>query len=230
LFFDINNVLHLKMSLRKKQLYNIDNETLVTIANAITNVGYVIIENALPYDLIDELFQRITSLNTSDFQNAKVGQGIETRLIEEIRNDITCWLDYDNSIDKKYLSYMNSLQSKLNSQLFLGLFEFECHYSIYRIGSFYKKHSDVLGNSNSKNYQFNKTRILSSILYLNKHWDEYSGGELILYDKHNESELKTIYPKFGSLILFLSEDFPHEVKPTQQIRYSIAGWFRANST
>jgi SM-20-related protein len=32
------------------------------------------------------------------------------------------------------------------------------------------------------------------------------------------------------LVVFLSEEFPHEVLPTATDRYSIAGWFRVNTS
>jgi len=32
------------------------------------------------------------------------------------------------------------------------------------------------------------------------------------------------------LVIFLSEEFPHEVLPANTHRYSIAGWFRVNNS
>ena len=37
-------------------------------------------------------------------------------------------------------------------------------------------------------------------------------------------------PSFGSVAIFLSEEFPHEVLPATRDRYSIAGWFRVNTS
>jgi SM-20-related protein len=37
-------------------------------------------------------------------------------------------------------------------------------------------------------------------------------------------------PKNGTLVLFLSEEFPHEVLVAKKTRYSIAGWFRINNS
>lgn len=37
-------------------------------------------------------------------------------------------------------------------------------------------------------------------------------------------------PRAGTLVVFLSEDMPHEVLETQRERYSIAGWFRVNGS
>jgi len=211
------------MSCKLQQFNNIN---FKKIAEAINKTGYIVIENALPEELFNELYLRITSLNTNELHDAKVGQGSASKKLMEIRNDKTCWLDYEQKTDQKYLFFMDTLRKQLNKHLFLGLFEYECHYAVYEVGSYYKKHSDVLGNVSGS--RLNKNRILSSVLYLNKNWGNLSGGELVLYDKDGSSVLKTIYPDNGCLVLFLSEEFPHEVKSAKQIRYSIAGWFRVN--
>ena len=39
-----------------------------------------------------------------------------------------------------------------------------------------------------------------------------------------------VAPAVGTLAVFLSEDFEHEVLPARRDRYSIAGWFRVNSS
>ena len=33
-----------------------------------------------------------------------------------------------------------------------------------------------------------------------------------------------------TVVMFLSEEIPHEVKPAQRDRYSVTGWFRLNSS
>ncbi len=61
--------------------------------------------------------------------------------------------------------------------------------------------------------------------YLNEGWSEEDGGELIIYAKNGDFLTKVI-PKSNTLVIFLSDTFPHEVKPSRKKRYSIAGWFR----
>jgi SM-20-related protein len=39
-----------------------------------------------------------------------------------------------------------------------------------------------------------------------------------------------ITPLMGSLVVFLSDRFPHEVTAASRLRYSIAGWFRVNAS
>ena len=67
------------------------------------------------------------------------------------------------------------------------------------------------------------------VLYLNSDWQSGDGGELVICP---DSGLEGIHflPSGGSLAVFFSEDFPHEVLETTRTRYSIAGWFRVNGT
>ncbi len=201
------------------------------IVSAINSSGYIIIPNALSSSLFDALYQRIRSLNSNELKHAKVGRTTIAKEITQIRGDKTYWLDSNNTTDKQFLLTMDQLRLALNQQLFLGLFEYECHYAVYSPGSFYKKHSDVLAENTASIMHSNKlskkNRILSSVFYLNDKWHNQDGGELILYNNDN-SILETIYPKENNLVLFLSEQFPHEVKITTQTRYSITGWFRVN--
>jgi SM-20-related protein len=39
-----------------------------------------------------------------------------------------------------------------------------------------------------------------------------------------------LLPTYGTLVVFLSDEFPHEVLKAHRDRYSIAGWFRVNTT
>jgi SM-20-related protein len=42
--------------------------------------------------------------------------------------------------------------------------------------------------------------------------------------------IEKVVPQMGTLVVFLSERFPHEVLPAHADRYSIAGWFRVNTS
>ena len=41
---------------------------------------------------------------------------------------------------------------------------------------------------------------------------------------------RTVNPTFGTMIIFLSESFPHEVLISHATRRSIAGWFRVSGS
>ena len=191
------------------------------IASQIKKHGYVIVQNFIPKDVLNALQTRIQSLNKEELTQANIGRGVAHHSNQDIRRDVICWLDKNNQTDNIWLTEMDELKAYLNQTLFLGLFDYESHYAIYQEGDFYKKHIDALkGESN---------RILSSVFYLNEQWESKDGGELIIYNKNDEI-IKTIQPQEGTLVLFLSEEFPHEVLASNRKRYSIAGWFRVNSS
>jgi len=203
------------MVLLKEELVN-------NIVKAITEKGYIVIDNFVPSAILKILQQRIQSLTDNDLKKAAIGRGELLQSNEDVRRDKINWLDKSNQADNQYLEWMEQLRSALNQKLFLGLFDYECHYSIYQRGDFYKKHRDALkGKTN---------RSLSTVLYLNEQWNIDSGGELVLYDSDSKTILEKIKPSTGKLVMFLSEKFPHEVLTAKQKRYSIAGWFRVNAT
>jgi SM-20-related protein len=63
------------------------------------------------------------------------------------------------------------------------------------------------------------------VYYLNEEWRKEDGGELVIYNQ-NDNFLAKVAPIGNKMVVFMSENFPHEVLPTNTTRYSIAGWFR----
>lgn len=196
------------------------------IANQLRIKGWCSIEQALPHCLTQALVHAAHTLNQSDFKPAGIGRHAQSQTQKSIRGDAIYWLNSSNNnpTQSAWLAVMQALQTTLNRQLFLGLFSYESHFAHYQKGDFYKKHLDAFkGKSN---------RMISTVFYLNNDWShEQTGGELIMYDEHDDTrEIAKITPKAGTLVVFLSEAFAHEVLPAQQDRYSIAGWFRINSS
>lgn len=191
------------------------------IAAGLDRHGYAVIDAALPPSLTDALFIHLQSLAKEEFRHAGIGKQQEHQLNSSVRSDAISWLDGSYAASRDYLAWMEQLRLALNRRLFLGLFDFECHYAWYAPGTFYKKHYDAFkGRSN---------RIVSSVFYLNPSWPLDAGGELVIYDARDR-ELERVMPCYGRMVLFLSERFPHEVLPVQQARYSIAGWYRMNNS
>ena len=186
------------------------------IAKALHQDGYIIVSDFLDETLVQQLYQRVISLPEADFQLAQIGRQLDRQSLLTVRNDRTAWLSEQHPIEQAYLSLMHALMTMLNQQLFLGLRYFEAHFAHYPVGHFYHRHLDAFrGQSN---------RILSSVFYLNPDWQKEQGGELVLYQ--NDDELLRLMPQWGTMVLFLSEQFPHEVIAAHRDRYSIAGWFR----
>ena len=192
------------------------------IAVALRDVGYVILDQVFPIDLLAQLAARANALKPEQFKSAGIGRDAGSQHNVAIRKDEIRWITDANAIDAQYLNWMDQLRLELNSRLFLGLFDFESHYAHYEPGAYYKKHLDV--------FRGNNNRIVSTILYLNKNWQASDGGELRLYNQSGDKVLLDVIPEYGRFVIFLSDVFPHEVKVTQQDRYSIAGWYRINNS
>jgi SM-20-related protein len=195
-------------------------QLLDTITQGLRDKGYVVIETFLPALMVEALYLEAKTLSPVAFNAAGVGRNAGAQLNSKIRSDRTLWLSEASDTQKQYLSYMEALRLAINRQLFLGLFDFESHYSHYRKGDFYQKHLDAFkGGSN---------RILSSVLYLNPEWQESDGGHLALYQDSSDAHPQLIAPVCNRCVIFLSDTFPHEVRVSQADRYSIAGWFRVS--
>lgn len=195
---------------------------IAEIAEQLEYSGYIVLDKPLLDKLLTQLVMRCQDDGSARFHAAHVGRGIGRQQSNLIRGDVINWLDESDSIDRAYLAWMEKLRMGLNAALCLGLFDYECHYAIYRAGSGYAKHLDVLRG--------NRNRILSTVLYLNEGWQDSDGGELVLFDPMGVGVIATVAPKFGQMIIFLSDAFPHEVLSTHNTRRSLAGWFRASGS
>jgi len=193
------------------------------MAEALRRYGYVIVQDALPAGLVDNLFVHFKNLAVDEFRQAGIGKHHDYHVNGFVRGDAIAWLDYGTGASSDYLVWMDRLRLELNRRLFLGLFDFECHYAWYPERAFYRKHYDGFRGSTA--------RIISSVLYLNPTWMPEDGGELILYSPRNDQvALEKVAPRYGKLVMFLSRKFPHEVLPVNKPRYSIAGWYRVNQS
>ncbi|MFE8034829.1 2OG-Fe(II) oxygenase [Thiohalocapsa marina] len=177
----------------------------------------------MPPTMLDALFIRITQLPDAALSRAGIGREQAHQLNRFVRQDDTRWLEPGNAVDAGFLDWIEAIRLGLNRRLFLGLFDYEAHYARYQPGAFYKKHLDAFDTAS-------RNRVLSTVLYLNPNWPASNGGELLLYASDGEALLERVLPGFGRLAIFLSERFPHEVLPTRATRFSIAGWFRVNTS
>lgn len=188
------------------------------IADKLADKGYCILPQLLPAELNLALHRRITRLDDDDFHRAGIGRETGFQLNRQVRRDQTRWLTESNATDAAYLQQMAEFRLAINRRLFMGLFDYESHYAHYPPGAFYKKHMDAFkGQSN---------RVLTTVLYLNPDWQAEDGGQLLIYEPNSDTVIETVSPNFGSFVIFLSEQFPHEVVKASRDRYSIAGWFR----
>ncbi len=207
-------------------LYHLDTVAAETtpvfsaIADDLHSKGFSIQHGVLPPHLLDALASQAQQLHHYD--PAGIGREQQFQQNQFVRTDEISWIDGTLPETAEWLSWANSLKSFLNRELFLGLFSFESHFAHYPPGSFYKKHYDAFrGEAN---------RVLSVVLYLNSSWGPDDGGELVIYPQNNDDETVVVTPLMGTIAIFLSEEFPHEVLPATRDRFSIAGWFRVNNS
>ena len=180
--------------------------------------GYAIIENAIDNGLISDLMADCYRINPH-FSLAGVGRLNNLQIDDTVRKDKTYWFDGSSNAQLGYQQVMEAVRNTLNRTFFMGLFDYECHYAKYTQGDFYKKHVDAFkGRSN---------RVFTTVLYLNS---PEKGGELVIYKPKSKDIEIVIKPTAGTLVLFESERFVHEVLPAVDNRYSIAGWFRKNAS
>ncbi|MFT4654526.1 MAG: SM-20-related protein [Kangiellaceae bacterium] len=193
----------------------------VDIAGDLAKKGYSVQINALPSALTDMLYSHLVNMPQHKFTEGSVGRKSHKQLNDQVRSDETVWIYDDSPAGIQWLEWTQALQLYLNRHLFMGLFSFESHFAHYAKGNYYKKHFDAFkGQAN---------RMLSLVAYLNPDWQDTDGGELIIYTPSCSAGSIKVLPKYGTLVIFLSEEFEHEVKPPLRDRYSIAGWFRVNN-
>jgi len=190
------------------------------VANDIYSQGYSVRESALPASLAKALAEQVRALPDDSFTRAGIGRQQDHLKTEQIRRDEICWIDDSTSAGADWLAWTGELQNYINRRLYLGLFSFESHFAHYRAGDFYKTHRDA--------FRGQQNRVLTVVTYLNPDWQQNYGGDLVIYPDHGDEALLNVAPAMGTLVVFLSEEFPHEVLPADRDRYSIAGWYRVN--
>ena len=199
-----------------------NNPLFYQLVTDIFEQGYSIQPAALPASLSLALQQHQHRMDQSLFNDAGIGRGDDHMQNSFVRTDEICWINGDSAAGRQWLAWAESLRLFLNQQLMLGLFSFESHFAHYRPGDYYKRHQDAfVGEAN---------RVLSVVVYLNSGWGHGDGGELVLYRDEADQTGIRVTPLLGTLVVFQSEGFPHEVLPSGKDRYSVAGWFRLNTT
>ena len=210
----------------------INSDNLIT---ALATQGYAITDQALPLDLLTQLAQEALNLQkTGAMQRARTGKTPNASSINALRGDFTYWLEENDTREsnaaRAYLEHMQAVKLSINRALFLGLFDFETHFTIYPAGSSYSKHLDQFQQNKSQLNTYGQRKV-STILYLNENWQSQDGGQLRLYLDNGvkSNSYLDIEPTVGKLVLFLSEQFWHEVLPAQRDRISLTGWFSTRS-
>lgn len=147
-------------------------------------------------------------------QKASIGKGTTKQIQGDVRGDFILWLD-----DHPFLNALEEIRQELNRFFFLGLKRVEAHFALYPPGAGYDKHID--------NHRGANHRKITFVLYLNENWQKSDGGQLSIFNPEQEHEkIAEVEPTLGTLILFRSDLFPHQVEKSTADRMSLTGWFR----
>jgi SM-20-related protein len=192
------------------------------VANELESAGYVVVQQYLDADTCAALAAECRAFHAAgQLRPAAVGRGGGRRERREIRGDRTRWFDAAalTPAQAAYWRALQALRGELNRALLLGLEDLEAHYALYPPGAHYARHRDRFHDDDA--------RVLSSAIYLNPDWKKGDGGALRLHlNGIQQYPHVDIYPEAGTLVVFLSADFEHEVLAAARERLSVAGWFR----
>ncbi len=183
--------------------------------DALATDGWCVLPDWLTLAQTQALYDECAQLYTTrQFHPARVGL---ERTASLLRTDRTHWFVPDSltTPQQVFSRRLDALRSVLNRRLMLGLVDSEAHYAAYPPGGGYARHRDCLRDSDA--------RVVSAVFYLNPAWHDSDGGALRLYLPRGHHD---IAPQGGTLALFLSAQFDHEVLPPARTRFSIACWLR----
>jgi SM-20-related protein len=200
----------------------VDEAVFEQLARDIESQGYSIRHGSLPIGMLGDLALHQQNMASDKFKKAGIGRGEEYRANKFIRTDEICWITGNSDAGRQWLEWASALRVFLNRRLYLGLFSFESHFAHYSPGDYYRRHYDAFRGESS--------RVLSIATYFNSSCTPDDGGELVIYMDDADKQGIKVTPLLGTIVAFLSEEFPHEVLPSNRDRHSIAGWFRLNTS
>jgi len=155
-------------------------------------------------------------------EQAGTGRGQNYQQDHTIRGDYINWLDRDTG-DYPWdlvLEQFEQLRVGLNRRGFLGLNDCEIQVARYPgDGSGYDRHLDAFAGD--------ATRRVTAITYLNETWRPSDGGALRLYPE--DGSTIDIEPVAGRLVVFLSKELEHGVRPAFAPRFAVTSWYRSSA-
>lgn len=197
-------------------------ESLQDLIQQLVEKNWASAESFFPPDFCQTLASECHELQKKgQLKKAAIGVGSQKNINADIRGDFIEWISESTSSPSQQtlLSFLGQLQKSLNQELYLGLHRYEAHFAFYPAETGYQKHID---NPRGQGH-----RRITFILYLNKNWQTADGGTLSLFDPNNPTQkIAHIAPQAGTLVLFCSDIFPHQVEVSHAPRLSITGWFR----
>ncbi len=191
-------------------------DDFTAVADALAADGWCVLPHFLSVPDLAALRAECTALDEAQaFRRARTGL---ERTVSTLRTDRTHWFvpDEPSVPQRAFALRLDALRLFLNRQLMLGLVDCEAHYAMYATGGGYARHRDCA--------RYSEARVVSAVYYLNDEWQPDDGGALRMYLPDGTHQ--DILPEGGTLVLFLSAQFEHEVLPATRTRMSIACWLR----
>jgi len=186
------------------------------LADALAGAGYAVEPGFLSPQAARALVVALRVREAAGtFRPAGVGAGAERAVRPDIRGDRICWFDSpDGAAEQAMSASLEALRVGFNRELMLGLNELELHYAQYPPGAGYRRHLDRSPQG--------VERTVTVVVYLNDDWGAGDGGELVIATGAGE---RSVLPVAGTLVVFLSARFEHEVRAARRERLSLTGWF-----
>ena len=190
------------------------------IIESIATRGLYVGASVIDAALVNALRGRLQLLHARQrLVAAQVGRAARRSSTTELRGDSIAWFNQDalDPAEARAMVLINALREDLNKAFYIGAMDTECHYARYPPGGFYKTHLDRFGDHD--------LRVVSLVFYLNAHWRDHEGGELLIHDQCG-NVIERVLPRSGTMVAFLSAQFPHEVLPATRPRLALSGWMR----
>jgi len=192
------------------------------LADDLSDKGYAVLDDFLSADEVKAILDVMDDYREAgDFKRAGIGQAESFQVNRTQRGDLIRWIEPEQAKEptQVYLDRMKDLMHFINRTCFLSLKDFEFHFTVYPVGTFYRRHLDQ--------FKHDDHRKLSVICYLNFNWQPADGGQLRMYLPAAEGETSVdVLPKAGRMVCFRSDLLEHEVLPTLKERKSLTGWLR----
>jgi SM-20-related protein len=192
-------------------------KTFESLINSFIETKVGIADNFLGAQLAADLKENLERLHSNDQMDAARTGNTVLQQDKLFRSDVIHWLDREHRDvhENSFFDLMDNFVEHLNSTCYTGITSYEFHYTLYPIGSFYKRHLDQFRSDDSRKY--------SMIMYLNEDWQPKDGGELCVYHLAGQQHIS---PDNGKGVFFKSSEMEHEVLVTNKPRMSITGWLK----
>lgn len=179
------------------------------------------LNNCFQKSFIDDLRElAIGRYENNDFRLAGIGDRFNFTKERSIRSDQIYWLPKTGiaGSQEDYMNWVSDFAAYLNYSCFAGILDYNFHYAIYEKGSLYERHSDQFHNRDQRKF--------SMVLYLSESWKKEDGGELVIYRKKSEKEIKILIEPTPGRLVFFDSALEHEVLTSNALRISLTGWMK----